>query len=92
MPPAARDGLYFVDDGQDFSSRSAMIRDFTAWGKAFSPAPVGFQIGYPSDRPWWREYADPPNTIGKAILDAVPETAGLYWVDFTVLEVFPPEG
>jgi hypothetical protein len=35
---------------------------------------------------------DPPADIGLALLDAVPNTAGLYWVDFTVREVFePPE-
>lgn len=91
MPPTLREGLYFVDDSQIFPSVDAMVEEFTAWGRAFAPAPVGFQFGYESDRPWWESYADPPLEIGRRIVDAVPNLAGLYWVDFTVLQVFPPE-
>jgi hypothetical protein len=90
MPPTVRDGLLFVDDSQILPSRDAMVAEFAEWGRAFAPAPVAFQYGYPSDRPWWRRLDDPPGDIGQAILDAVPNTEGLYWVDFTVLDVFPP--
>jgi hypothetical protein len=61
-----------------------------AWSRAFAPAPVAFQYGYRSDRRWWRHLDDPPADIGRRILDAAPNTEGLFWVDFTVLEVFPP--
>ena len=91
MPPTAREGLFFIDDSQIFPSLDAMIEEFVAWGRAFSPAPVGFQYGYSSDRPWWRHLEDAPGAIGERILSAVPNAAGLYWVDFTVLDVFPPE-
>jgi hypothetical protein len=91
MPPTARDGLFFVDDSQIFPSLDVMVAEFVEWGRAFSPSPVGFQFGYPSDRPWWEKLDDPPTDIGQRILDSVPNTEGLYWVDFTVLEVFPPE-
>jgi hypothetical protein len=92
MPPTVRDGLLFVDDSQILPSREAMVAEFAEWGRAFAPAPVAFQYGYPSDRPWWRRLDDPPGDIGRAILDAVPNVEGLYWVDFTVLDVFPPGG
>ncbi len=36
-----------------------------------------------------RQLDDPPGDIGRAILDRVPNTEGLYWVDFTVLDLFP---
>jgi hypothetical protein len=91
MPPTARDGLMFIDDSQILPSLDAMVDEFAVWGEAFAPAPVGFQYGYPSDHPWWSQLEDAPRDIGQAILDRVPNTAGLYWVDFTVLEVFPPE-
>ena len=40
---------------------------------------------------WGRVFAPaPPGDIGRAILDRVPNTEGLYWVDFTVLDLFPP--
>jgi hypothetical protein len=90
MPPTVRDGLVFIDDSQILPSLEAMVDEFAEWGRAFAPAPVAFQFGYPSDRPWWRQLSDPPGDIGRAILERVPNTAGLYWVDFTVLDVFPP--
>ena len=90
MPPRERDGLVFVDDSQIFPSFDAMVAEFETWGRTFAPAPVGFQYGYPSDRPWWSRLADPPGDIGRAIRSRVPNTEGLYWVDFTVLDVFPP--
>ncbi|PWB70919.1 MAG: hypothetical protein C3F15_13255 [Holophagae bacterium] len=90
LPPTLRDGLLFIDDSQILPSLDAMVAEFAAWGRSFAPAPVAFQFGYPSDRPWWRQLDDPPRDIGRAILAAVPNAAGLYWVDFTVLDVFPP--
>jgi hypothetical protein len=91
MPPTLRDGLVFIDDSQIFPSFDAMVEEFAKWGKRFAPAPVSFQFGYPSDRPWWSELKDPPAEIGRRILETVPNTEALIWVDFTVLEVFPPE-
>lgn len=90
MPPTARDGILFVDDSQEIPSLDEMIEEFAAWGRAFAPAPVAFQYGYESDQNWWRQLDDPPADIGRRILEAAPNTEGLYWVDFTVLEVFPP--
>ncbi len=90
MPPTLREGIVFVDDSQQFESLEHMIAEFSQWGQHFAPAPVAFQYGYPSDRVWWSLLQDPPQAIGRAILDNVPNTAALFWVDFTVLEVFPP--
>jgi hypothetical protein len=91
MPPTERDGIFFVDDSQQFESFDQMVNEFAEWGEAFAPAPVGFQYGYPADKIWWQNLQDPPKDIGQALLDKVPNTRGLFWVDFTVLEVFPPE-
>jgi len=91
MPPTAREGLLFVDDSQILPSLQAMVDEFAEWGRAFAPAPVAFQYGYESDRPWWSNLDDPPGDIGHAILARVPNAEGLYWVDFTVLELFPPQ-
>lgn len=90
MPPSFRSGLLFVDDSQILPSLEAMVDEFAEWGRAFAPSPVAFQYGYPSDRPWWSKLDDPPKDIGQAILDRVPNTEGLYWVDFTVIDLFPP--
>jgi hypothetical protein len=91
MPPTERDGIFFVDDSQQFQSFDQMVNEFTEWGEAFGSAPVGFQYGYPADKVWWKNLQDPPKDIGQALLDKVPNTQGLFWVDFTVLDIFPPK-
>jgi hypothetical protein len=91
MPPTERDGIFFVDDSQQFESFDQMIGEFTDWGEAFEPAPVGFQYGYPADRIWWQNLPDPPKDIGQTLLNNVPNTEGLFWVDFTILDMFPPQ-
>lgn len=89
MPPTHRAGMVFVDDSQGFRNATAMVNEFAAWGRAFAPAPVGFQYGYARDRKWWRKYADPVKQLGDAIRAAVPNTSDLVWVDFTAEEIWP---
>ena len=67
------------------------VSEFGAWGQAFNPAPVGFQYGYQSDKGWWSDLADPPSDIGNALLQAIPNTRDLVWVDFTAYDIWPPE-
>jgi hypothetical protein len=89
MPATAREGIVFIDDSQGFASLDEMKAEFSDWGQYFAPAPVGFQYGYPADQSWWEELQDPPAEIGYAILESAPNTISLFWVDFTVLKVFP---
>jgi hypothetical protein len=91
MPPTFRDGIVFVDDSQIFKSSDEMIEEFAKWGKTFAPAPVGFQYGYRSDKPWWGPMKDPVKEIGDRILAATPNTEMLIWVDFAMQDVFPPD-
>jgi len=91
MPPTYRTGLVFIDDSQGHGSLNAMVSDFSNWGQTFSPSPVGFQYGYRSDKKWWRKYADPPLTIGNALLNQIPNTRDLLWVDFTAYDIWPPQ-
>ena len=91
MPPTKRDNIVFIDDSQMFNSMEQMVSEFEDWGKQFAPAKVGFQFGYPYDKKWWSDFDDPMKTISKEILDRIPNTQGLYWVDFTLFDVFPPK-
>jgi len=91
MPPTVRDGILFVDDSQIFKSADEMIDAFARWGRTFAPAPVGFQYGYQSDKPWWSKMKDPVKEIGDRILASTPNTESLIWVDFSVQDVFPPD-
>jgi hypothetical protein len=90
MPPTYRDGLVFIDDSQQLVSLDQLVDEFAVWGKTFAPAAVGFQYGYAADKSWWGTLSDPAGEIGRTLLDRIPNTTGLYWVDFTVLDVFPP--
>ena len=89
LPPIVRDGIVFIDDSQQFRSLRQLKVEFAEWGRHFSPAPVGFQFGYPADKHWWGRLDDPPVEIGRTILESTPNTSALFWVDFTILDVFP---
>lgn len=89
MPPTVRGDLLFLDDSQGFQSLRAMTHEFRLWGRKFYPAEVGYQFGYPSDEAWWSRYSDPARTITAELRDYVPNARWFFWVDFTVLDVFP---
>jgi len=89
MPPLYRGNILFVDDSQQFYSLSAMINEFRMWGEKFHPNQVAFQFGYPADKPWWGELEDPAAAVGKALLAEIPNAYGLFWVDFTLSQIFP---
>lgn len=95
MPPNYRGDIVFIDDSQDFNWYSdpftGMVTEFKNWGQKFYPNDIGFQIGYPLDQNWWADFEDPAKEIGNRLVEHVPNMTGFYWVDFTVIEVFPPE-
>jgi len=90
MPPQYRGDIIFVDDGQEFRGLNSMVDEFTnAWANRFYPNIVFFQIGYPSDRPWWGLLTNPPKTIGDALQGRTRQNCGIFWVDFTLRETLP---
>lgn len=90
MPPTFREGLVFIDDSQGVSSKQVLLDEFKEWGEYFSGGQVGFQYGYDSDRAWWGGMNDPAKEFGQALKDEIPNTIGLYWVDFTLETVLKP--
>ncbi|OQX75725.1 MAG: hypothetical protein B6D61_09895 [Bacteroidetes bacterium 4484_249] len=96
MPPQYRGDILFVDDSQDFTWASnplnAMVNEFSVWASAFSPNPSCFQFGYPADETWWSQLDDPPKDIGQDLIDNIPECKGIFWVDFTITQIFPVTG
>ncbi len=89
MPPTVREDILFVDDSQIFNNLTQMVNEFKSWGTKFSPAEVGFQFGYPADRPWWSLYNEPARTLVSTLHDNVPNASSFFWVDFTIQEIFP---
>ncbi len=90
MPPSVRTDIVFIDDSQMFSNLSQMVNEFEYWGNYFYPADVGFQYGYEADETWWGSFENPPKVIGDALIEQIPNAKSLFWVDFTIIDVFPP--
>ncbi len=97
MPPNYRGEIIFVDDSQDFDSLDEMTAEFKYWGKFYKNNPVIYQFGYNSDvdddndtdEDWWGPYADPAKIIGNRLFTEIDNCLGIYWVDFTIKDVFP---
>jgi len=90
MPHRYRGDIVFVSDSQIFQNFEEMRDEFVDyWAAYFAPNTVFFQIGYPSDRPWWQKMENPPSEMGKAIAERVSQSCGIFWVDFTLREVVP---
>ena len=90
MPENYRSDIIFVSDSQIFENFDPMLEEFKSyWAAHFYPNTVFFQIGYKSDRPWWRKMKVPPEYMGKRIAESVKQDCGIFWVDFTLRDVLP---
>jgi hypothetical protein len=89
MPRNFKDHIVFLDDSQIFSSLTQMVKEFKNWSNFFKPAKVAFQFGYESDKKWWKNYQNPPKQISDELIKIISNLAGLYWVDFTMQEIWP---
>lgn len=89
MPPTVRSGIIFIDDSQGFDSLASMVDEFKRWGSSFSQADVGFGVGYLADEWWWSQLANPPRDIAQALFQNIPNAKWVYWVNFSVHDVFP---
>jgi hypothetical protein len=88
MPPTYRHPhLWLLSDSQDFKSQREWQADLVVWSRAFKDSAVGYQFGYPKDRPWWSQSSQPPADLGQALLSAAPNCRMLLWVDFTADKV-----
>jgi hypothetical protein len=91
LPPSYRGGLIFIDDSEQNGSYSNFKSEMINFAKKFNPNPVVFQIGYPSDKGWWKNRPKPiPQSIGTALASAAPQAeVGVIWVDFSLRDVLP---
>ncbi|MBN2203302.1 MAG: hypothetical protein JW700_03925 [Candidatus Aenigmarchaeota archaeon] len=88
LPSNYPEDVVFICDSQGFESYHEMLEEFRKWGEHFSDAEVAFQFGYEADRKIWEQFEESASKIGNDILETVPNTVGLYWVDFTITEIF----
>jgi hypothetical protein len=90
MPPTYRGDLIFVSDSQIFKKMDDMLEEFVVyWADYFKPNMVFYQFGYRSDKSWWQNLDNPPQEIGNTIARNISQNCGIFWVDFTLRDVFP---
>ncbi len=97
LPPNYRGDIVYINDSQDFLTLSQMVDEFKGWGKYYNNNPVIYQFGYnsdvngdnQSDYDWWHEFDDPVKKIGDQLFSKIDNCQGIYWVDFTIKDVFP---
>lgn len=98
MPAQHYNGIVYISDSLDVASVSDLIDSFQyEWSDKVPGRDVAYQIGYNldyqnnggNDRDWWGLMQDPAKTIGSGVVQRIPDTMGIYWVDFSVRDVFP---
>jgi hypothetical protein len=88
MPPNYRGDIMFISDSQKLGTFNRMLKEFVNyWAAYFFPSPVGFQVGYQSDYPWWKHFKNPVRRIGEALSQRIPQECSIFWVDFTLRSV-----
>lgn len=88
MPPTYRKGIYFLYDGLGASSLSDLNTYCVAWGKAFPNNKVGYFVGFTEDKKWWSGYSDPYYTCALNMFKNIPNTKGVYWVEFQIRDIY----
>lgn len=101
MPPTQHEGITLITDSQQFGTEGVntsqeaydtMMGNFGSWGDTFIDSDVGFQMGYPVDQWWWQDWVpDPIYDFGTDIISWQGNCRGLYWVDFSIMDVYPPD-
>ncbi len=91
LPSTYRGNIIFVDDSEQNGSYSNFLNEMINFANTFYPADVMYQIGYPSDKPWWSTLANPiPKTMGNDLASRTQQShMGIIWVDFSLRDVLP---
>lgn len=85
LPPTYRGDIIFVCDDELNATYAAFLAEHKKFADFFYPSDVMFQIGYPSDRPWWSQRPAPiPQSIGQDLSAQTRQNHGVLWVDFSI--------
>jgi hypothetical protein len=83
--------IIFCCDGQGEDSEQKFLNEHKRMAEFAYPNPIIYQIGYPSDKAWWGQYPDPPQTLGDDLIRQTRngQDCGVLWVDFS-FDQLPP--
>jgi hypothetical protein len=92
MPTSNNTSVVYVSDNAQFADYADMMTKFETWGSTFSTRNVAFQVGYPYDEVnvWSALMPDPMAQIGADLFANISNCVGVYWVDFSIMNVYPP--
>ncbi|HEX7576331.1 MAG TPA: hypothetical protein VF360_08125, partial [Candidatus Methanoperedens sp.] len=90
LPTQIPKDILVIDDSQENENLNTLVSEHVAMEKQYPKNPYGAQIGYPSDKIIWGSMSDPVKQLGSAVQTAIGRPISVFWVDFSITEVFPP--
>ena len=90
LPTGIPKDILIIDDSQQNENLNTLVSEHVAMENQYPENPYGAQIGYPSDKIIWGSMSDPVKQLGSAVQTAIGRPISVFWVDFSITEVFPP--
>ncbi|MBN1980449.1 MAG: hypothetical protein JW795_02885 [Chitinivibrionales bacterium] len=99
LPPSYRGEIIFVNDCEARAKKSdpgvykgyqeEFLPVMKSFADKYNPNLTIFQIGYPTTKPLWKDFPDPPKKVGSDILALCKQNIGIFWVDFGMKGILP---
>ncbi len=89
LPTGITTDILVVCDDEQNGNLSTLVSEHKSMSSQYPNNKFGAQIGYPSDKNIWGSMSDPIKQIGSAIKTEIGRPISVFWVDFSIKEVFP---
>ena len=89
LPTGIPSDVLIVCDDEQNGNLNTLVSEHVVMEKQFPNNPFGAQYGYPSDENIWDSMQDPVKQIGDAIRNAIGRPISLFWVDFSIEQLYP---
>jgi hypothetical protein len=88
LPTGIPSDILIICDDEENGNLNTLVSEHKAMENRFPNNPFGAQYGYPSDKKIWQGMSDPVKQIGSAIEDAIGRPISLFWVDFSIQQLY----
>jgi hypothetical protein len=88
LPTGIPTDILVVCDDEENGNLNTLLSEHEAMANRFSNNPFGAQYGYPSDENIWSSMQDPVKQLGDAIQERVGKPISLFWVDFSIQQLY----
>lgn len=90
LPTGIPTDILVICDDENNGDLNTLVTEHVAMENQYPNNSYGAQIGYPSDKNIWGSMSDPAKEVGLAVQTAIGRPISVFWVDFTITNVFPP--